>query len=270
MTQRAEYLYGNVLRKNAIAGLTLTETSYTADLRLPKHAHEEAYFCFVLQGEYNENYGRHSRSCTPSTLIFHPSNETHSDQFCVAARCFNIQMNAGWQERTRQYSLSLNQPVDFRGGLLPQLAMRLYSEFYSTDACSPLIVEGLALEMIGEACRPSVNKSANVAPRWLLTVRDLLHEQFSGNFTLSELANSAGVHPVHLAREFRRFYHCTIGEYSRRLRIEFACRKISTSDMPLSEIALAAGFFDQSHFTRTFKACTGKTPQEYRSIFSPR
>jgi AraC family transcriptional regulator len=270
MTQLAEYLYGNVLRKNSVAGLTLTETSYAAELKLPKHAHEEAYFCFVLQGEYSENYGRRSRSCTPSTLIFHPSNETHSDQFYVAARCFNIQMNAGWQERARQYSLLLNQPVDFRSGLLLQLAMRLYSEFYSGNACSPLVVEGIALEMIGEACRPSAGKSASLPPRWLLTVRDLLHEQFSGSLTLAELADSAGVHPVHLAREFRRFYRCTIGEYSRRLRIDFACRKITTSDMPLSEIALASGFFDQSHFTRTFKACTGKTPQEYRTIFSPR
>ena len=270
MTQLLNYLYGKVLRKSFIAGLTLTETSYAADLTLPKHAHEEAYFCFVLQGEYTESYGKHSRSCTPSTLIFHPSNETHSDQFYAAARCFNIQMNLHWQERARQYSLLLNQPVDFRGGLLLQLAMRLYKEFHSDDACSPLVVEGIALEMLGEACRPSANKSTNCPPRWLLAVRDLLHEQFSENLTLSELADSVGVHPVHLAREFRKFYRCTIGEYARQLRIDFACRKITTSDMSLSEIALAAGFFDQSHFTRTFKACTGKTPQEYRTIFSPR
>lgn len=270
MTQLSGYLYGKVLRKNFVAGLTLTETSYAADLKLPKHAHDEAYFCFVLKGEYTENYGRRSRFCTPSTLIFHPSNETHSDQFSVAARCFNIQMNALWQERARQYSLSLNHPVDFRGGLLMQLAMRLYREFHSEDDCSPLVVEGIALEMMGEACRPSARKSVGLPPGWLLAARELLHEQFSEGLTLSEMADSVGVHPVHLAREFRRFYRCTIGEYARQLRIDFACRKITASDMPLSEIALAAGFFDQSHFTRTFKAYTGKTPQEYRTIFSPR
>jgi AraC family transcriptional regulator len=270
MTQISGYLHGEVLRKNLVANLTLTETLYAADLKLPKHAHEEAYFCFVLQGQYTENYGRRSRSCTPSTLIFHPSNETHSDQFYTAARCFNIQMNAHWQERARQYSLSLNQPFDFRGGVLLQLAMRLYSEFYNDNDCSPLVVEGIALEMMGETCRPSASQSSGRPPRWLLTARDLLHEQFSQSLTLSELADAAGVHPVHLAREFRRFYRCTIGEYARQLRVDFACQKITASDMPLSEIALAAGFFDQSHFTRTFKAHTGKTPQEYRTLFSPR
>jgi AraC family transcriptional regulator len=270
MTQLSGCLYGKVLRKNLVAGLTLTETSYAADLRLPKHAHDEAYFCFVLKGGYTENYGRRSRSCTPSTLIFHPSDEIHSDQFYAAARCFNIQMNALWQERARQYSLSLNHSVDFRGGLLLQLAMRLYGEFHSDDACSPLVVEGLALEMMGEACRPVAGKSVSLPPRWLLAARDLLHEKFTESLSLPEMADSVGVHPVHLAREFRRFYRCTIGEYARQLRIDFACRKITASDMPLSEIALAAGFFDQSHFTRTFKACTGRTPQEYRSLFSPR
>jgi AraC family transcriptional regulator len=270
MIQLSGYLYGKVVRKNLVAGLTLSETSYAGDLKLPKHAHEEAYFCFVLKGEYTENYGRRSRSCTPSMLIFHPSNETHSDQFYVAARCFNIQMNARWQERARQYSLSLNHPADFRGGLLLQLAMRLYHEFHNGDASSPLVVEGIALEMIGEACRPSTSQAASLAPRWLLAARDLLHEQFSESLTLSEIASSVGVHPVHLAREFRRFYRSTIGEYARQLKIDFACQKITASDMPLSEIALAAGFFDQSHFTRTFKAHTGKTPQEYRTIFSSR
>lgn len=270
MIQRSGYLYGKVLRKHFVAGLTLTETAYAADLRLPKHAHEEAYFCFVLKGDYSENYGRRWRSCRPSTLIFHPSNETHSDQFHSAARCFNIQMNGCWQERAGQYSLALNQPADFRGGLLAQLAMRLYHEFHNGEACSPLVVEGIALEMMGETCRPSAGKSPGLPPRWLSAARDLLHEHFSQSLTLAEMAETVGVHPVHLAREFRRFYRCTIGEYARQLRIDFACRKITASDLPLSEIALAAGFFDQSHFTRTFKAYTGKTPQQYRTLFSPR
>jgi AraC family transcriptional regulator len=270
MTQIPGHLHGEVLRKNFVANLTLTETLYAADLKLPKHAHQEAYFCLVLQGEYTENYGGGWRSCSPSTLIFHPANETHSDQFYTAARCFNVQMSTGWQERARQYSLSLNRPVDFRGGILPQLALRLYSEFYSEDACSPLVVEGIALEMLGEACRPAASPATGLPPRWLLAARELLEEQFSESLTLAELADAVGVHPVHLARQFRRFYRCTIGEYARRLRIDFACRKITASEMSLSEIALAAGFFDQSHFTRTFKAYTGKTPQEYRTIFSRR
>jgi AraC family transcriptional regulator len=74
-----------------------------------------------------------------------------------------------------------------------------------------------------------------------------------------------GVHPVYLASEFRKHFGCTIGEYVRKLRVEFACRRISESDSPLSDIAIAAGFSHQSHFSRTFKAVTGMTPAGYRT-----
>ena len=49
-----------------------------------------------------------------------------------------------------------------------------------------------------------------------------------------------------------------------------ACRQISASDVPLSEIAVAAGFFDQSHFGRTFKQLTGMSPAAYRETIRSR
>jgi AraC family transcriptional regulator len=260
-------LYGEVVSTGTIAGLTLTETKYCIDLKLPKHAHIEPYFCFVLKGAYTESYDRRWRSCKTATLVFHPPEEPHADHFHTDARCFNIQMNQAWMERMRQYPVSLNEPKDYPGGVLPRLALRLYDEFRKADELSSLVVEGIALELIGEASRRFAKKTDRVAPRWLAEVRDLLHEQFCEPFTLHQLAHGIGIHPVHLAREFRRFYHRTIGDYVRQLRIEFACEKLRQSDTPLSEIALATGFFDQSHFTRIFKQQTGKTPQQYRSLF---
>jgi len=58
---------------------------------------------------------------------------------------------------------------------------------------------------------------------------------------LEDVAKIAGVHEVHLSREFRKTFGCTIGEYVRRLRVEFAAQQISLIDTPLGEIALAAG-----------------------------
>jgi AraC family transcriptional regulator len=63
---------------------------------------------------------------------------------------------------------------------------------------------------------------------------------------------------------FRRQNGCTVGEYVRRLRVDFALRQLSETENPLSEIAAAAGFADHSHLTRTFKAYLGLTPSEYR------
>jgi hypothetical protein len=57
---------------------------------------------------------------------------------------------------------------------------------------------------------------------------------------------------------------CSVGDYVRQLRVEDACRRLATLDAPIVEIALAAGFTDQSHFTRTFQRLRGLTPAEFR------
>ena len=94
--------------------------------------------------------------------------------------------------------------------------------------------------------------------------KNVVDKEFRAPLTVAGVAASVGVHPVHLAREFRKAYRSTVGEYIRRRRITFACREILRSDTPLTEIAMAAGFSDQSHFSRTFKRLTGKTPSLYR------
>jgi len=103
---------------------------------------------------------------------------------------------------------------------------------------------------------------------WLAQALDLLREQFSERLTVGHIATSVGVHPVYLARGFRRFCRCTIGEHIRQLRIEHACHELCSSDIPLAAIASAGGFSDQSHFSTTFKRFMEMTPAQYRRTFS--
>jgi AraC family transcriptional regulator len=102
-------------------------------------------------------------------------------------------------------------------------------------------------------------------PKWLERVRDILEQRFAEPFKLSEMAAEAGVHPVHLAREFRKHYGTSVGEYLRKVRIEYACRELMDSNAAVANIAFAAGFADQSHFSRTFKRFCGTTPARYRA-----
>ena len=141
--------------------------------------------------------------------------------------------------------------------------MKLYREYRRMDQLSPLIIEGLALEIIAEVTRREFRLERR-PPRWLLQARDLLQAEFSRNLTLNSLAKSVGIHPVHLATTFRQHYRQTVGEYVRQLRIEYACGELSASDAPLVDIALAAGFFDQGHFSKTFKRFTGISPARFR------
>jgi AraC family transcriptional regulator len=266
----SEYFHGNTIKKFSTAELKLSETTYASALRLAPHSHDEAYFCFVLEGSFTESYERRSRSCRQSTLVFHPTGETHSDSFETDARCFNIQMNASWFDRVRRHSSIIESSTDFYDEELCNVAMRIYREFRDLDNFSSITIESLTLELIAKSSRRAIRKSEPKPPLWLRRVREILDERFDESLTLVALSESVGVHPVHLAREFRRFYNSTVGEYVRKRRIETACRQISATEFPFSEIAHAAGFFDQSHFTRTLKKFTGMTPSEYRAAYRSR
>ena len=249
-----------------LAALTLSETAYPPRLKMAAHSHEPTYISFLLRGAYAERYGKRVRMCKPSTLIIHPSEERHAVEFHdTGARIFRIEIKAQLLGRIREHSMVLDHPADFHGCPATWLAARLYREFRERDDVSPLAIEGLALEMLSEAARPARRVSKSRPPRWLEQARDYLNANFVKNSSLQSIAGLVGVHPVYLAREFRRHYHLTIGDYVRQLRIQSACQQISKSDAPLIEIASMLGFCDQSHFTRSFKRLTGMTPTEFRA-----
>jgi AraC family transcriptional regulator len=93
----------------------------------------------------------------------------------------------------------------------------------------------------------------------LRDVRDLIAAHYTEPLDLADLAALLGIDSVHVARAFRQHYGCTVGDRIRELRIERAKTRIAAK-MPLSEVALDAGFADQSHFTHTFRRAPGVTP----------
>jgi AraC family transcriptional regulator len=260
---------GIVLKEQQFSGLRLVDGIYTANTKVPLHAHEQAVFCIALKGECHESYGGKVRSYEGLTVEFLPANQCHALDFpSTDTRAFSIDIAPYWLERAREYSLSLADSIYSRNGQLTGLLMKIYREFGETDGAAPLAIEGLTLEMLAEVSRRRRPTSDRKPPRWLVQAQDLLRARFSERVTITDVAAAVGIHPVHLAREFRRFHHCTIGEYIRRLRIERACEQLRDSQISLAVIAGEAGFSDQSHFSRTFKRLLGMTPARYRATLS--
>jgi len=260
---------GRVLRRQEIAGSVLSETAYPPYLSVPRHVHDQVgYFCLTLQGGYTEYSKYQNRELGPATLLYHAPGEAHSDNFMgEQTRLFCV-----WVSRERLRSVRVNarasdKSAHFSCGSTLQLALRMYKEFRSMDALSPLVIEGLTLEILAETFRAGLREFEPLDPPWIRRAGDLLHVRFNESPLITEIAELVGVHPVHLSRVFRRRFGCTVGEYVRRLRVDFACRELSHSRKPLSEIATTAGFCDQGHLSRTVKRFTGMTPAEYRSAF---
>src|SRR5207302_385476 len=82
---------------------------------------------------------------------------------------------------------------------------------------------------------------------------EFLREQFRDPVGLRDAAREAGVHPVYLARVFRRHHGCPVSEYLRALRLVEAGRLV-LEGASLAHAAHAAGFADQAHVSRRFSA----------------
>jgi AraC family transcriptional regulator len=251
--------------------ITLVESVYCPEHSLPAHEHAAAFFDLVVDGTCSEVVGGRMRDRGGSTLAFHPGGEVHSSCWHGhEPRCFHVEISATLLARARQYSPILDRSCCLSAGLPIRLATHLYHEFRRMDEFSLLVIEGLTLELLAESARLASSIPERKPPRWFRKVRDLLHDKFAARLSLDEIAGAAGVHPAHLARVFRQIHGCSLGDYLRRLRAESACRLLTTSDAPLVEIALAAGFSDQSHFSKVFRSQTGMSPKQFRKSFSRR
>lgn len=267
---KAGQFYGRTSQTLSADAFRFTEKSYSPRARLPSHAHELSHFCFVLQGAYSEKIGATLFERQPAALVYYPPDVSHAEEHFTSGRHLLVEIDFAGLEKVRQYGARLTEPVLLASDSALRLAARMYREFTERDAFSALALESISMELLIAASRESAPQAERSAPPWLEKVKEYLNENFPAPPRLEELARAAGVHPTHLARVFRRFEHCTAGDYIRRIRIAEAQKRILAGDEPLVEIALETGFADQTHFTRSFKRVTGMTPTEFRRTFRAR
>jgi AraC family transcriptional regulator len=230
------------------------------DREVPEHTHANAHFVFVVRGTYITEARNRPGLCGAATLIFNPSGTTHRDRFRSERGCFfTINLEAAVATIVEARYPSAQSLTSHE---LLSVVTAAHREFRGPTSFSEMILEGLGLELAGRLGASSVERDGNV-PRWLLRVRDSMHDR-RDKLTVGMLAAEARVHPVHLARAFRQYFDCTPGEYLRRCRIERLRELLRRSDLSLASIALEAGFADQSQMTTAFRRATGRTPRAYR------
>jgi AraC family transcriptional regulator len=256
---------GSLLRWRRVGGLLLAEVEYEPGQRIHRQTHPHARFVLVLKGAITEIREDEANTYGSSALLFRRADEPHSYAVSrTGATCLIVDVDAAWYAKAREQAQVLARSAAFRGGFVVHLAHRLHGEFGMRDDVSLLAIESIALGMLAEASRRVARDADRPAPAWLRQARAFVEQHFAEPVPLTDVARRVGVHPVHLARTFRRVYQTTFGGYVRQVRIDFARRELAASSGSLSEIAVAAGFCDQSHFTRLFKQYTGLTPAEYR------
>lgn len=254
-----------ILKQGKYESVVITEAIYPQGQRIEKHCHPLPNLGLVMRGSCTHAVAgcRDAETCVPGELHYLPSGEHHAFSFQSDARCLLARVNPPTLERLREY-VKVDLPSGKQvGEVLRGLSTRLIWEFRQDDDLTALAIDGLILEIFAGMNRfhrlPSCKPSSAV-----LRARSLLHDAASGPLTFGHVAREVDVHPVHLAREFRKAFKRSMSEYVREIRVQKALQLLVKSEVAMSEISQLCGFCDQAHFSKCFKKVIGVSPLEYR------
>ncbi len=247
--------FGHTCRTVKLDGLRLTKTRHAAGARIGNHRHSLAYATVVLEGGYEEKTAKSLHSCTAGSIVFHEPGERHANRF--GTRDTNL-LNLTWIEPESVPGFGASRV--WIGRAARRLSLELASEIADADSTSKTAIESLAAEV---AVLGTVTGNAGTdIPGWLHQVEERLRDEYLAPPALSELARDAGVHRSHLARTFRSHFKRSVGAFVRELRLEWSAERLRRG-APIVDVALGAGFSDQSHLTRWFRRSRGLTPRAF-------
>lgn len=254
--------FGDHRRETRPDGLVLTDTAYTHDF-VDWHYHENAYFTFLLQGGLREFNKREGYDCTPGTLLFHHWQDPHYNiKPPGSARGFHIELEPSWFSRHQVDAAALEGSRRLDDPRHTFLFRQLHLE--ASREAAPVVLDALLLALFGNLLGQSA-RIGNGIPVWVGRLREILHDGREP-LTLEGLSDAVGLHPVYLSQAFPRYFHTTLGDYIRRLRVERSVGLLLGSAESLTGIAYAVGFSDQSHYIRCFRKVYGVSPGRYRVL----
>jgi AraC family transcriptional regulator len=245
-----------------VNGFTVSELRFPGDYVQDAFEPMLPYLALVLEGGMVKSFRTRTMPFGRGSAFTMPAGMWHGARFGSAGATIVI-------VRPRSESTPLTDAfrrlVELRGRGFNWLAWRLAAELRASDAAAPLAAEGFALEILAATAREAaIDRRVGRAPRWLNAAEEFLRARVEAPVGLSEVAEAVGVSAAHLARVFRARYGTSVGEYGRRLRLDWAVAEIARGEAPIAEIAAQAGFADQSHFTRLFRQHVGMTPARFR------
>jgi AraC family transcriptional regulator len=261
MLEAGRYL-GRPTTRIATSRGTVVESTYAAGTRLRAHAHARMHFCLVLEGGYEEQLGRHASLRQPGTVLFLPTGCEHAERHLTAGRHLMIEAGDQVLAEVRELARVPTAAVTMARRSATRLGARIARELRRPDTLTPIVVDALIAELLGEVCRESHRPDSR--GDWVAAVRDLLEAEPLRAHDLAGLGRAVGRHPMHVARSFRRRFGLSVGGYLRQQRVLWAAAQLRETGASIAEVAAAAGFSDQSHLSRWCRAFLGQAPSELK------
>lgn len=262
--RNGEYLAPQFNTRN-YNGLLVGVTNYASQVETGLwHSHEYPMISFVLYGTNQENRKRQSIERTAGSVNYYHSGELHQNIYNeFPSRHISLEIDPAFLKRYDYTEAQIERAVSLSEHPVFTFT-QLLKEVNIEDEQSSNSVEMLFHSFIENSFALNEKK----IPEWMKTVHDILNDRWAENISLDELSRKADVHPTTISKYFKKYFQCTLGEYTRKLKINRSIEILNNSNNSFTEVAYQCGFSDQSHFTRVFKSLTGFLPKEYLKLRS--
>ncbi len=254
---------GRRLRSRLLGGWAVHEVAYPGGWRAAPHAHAHANLTFVSRGTIEETARGEARVLRACHAVAKPAGVVHGDRCGPdGASTLVIEFPGESFLPPETGGRDSSGYATLWGPAVARAALRTSSLVRATRPDALDEVQEIVLETLALVSRGS--ERARGGPVWLPRARGLLHDAFAAPLRVQDLARELGLHPVYLARAFRRGCGCSVTAYRRRLQVSDAARRLAGGGESLAKVALQSGFADQSHLCRAFRAAIGVAPGVFR------
>jgi AraC family transcriptional regulator len=259
--EQGQYV-GNILKEQRADGILASVSAYHQHLFNDNwHCHVNPHISFVLQGGCSEKK-KNQYERLPGRITFYQAGEPHQIIRMFQSVHVNLEMTEDFLVQSgfagATFCNTLDKTPDAR-----LLMLSVYRELLADDTFSHTSVKMLLLEFLNRA---QCWREEKQLPGWIKKVYEVMNDRWDEILSLENLSDIAGVHPVTVSAYFPQYFSCTLGAYMRKLKIERALEMLKTPGITSTDVAYNCGFFDQSHFTRTFKQLTGLLPAQYQKL----
>ena len=248
--------HGVEVALRSFGGARASRVLHAGNQKIDTHKHDWVCITVPLVGSGLEVFeGGEARIDGPCAIL-HPAGSYHGDEIGpFGLETFSIQFDPEWLGCGP--GLKSGRSTAWVGGGAAAVARRLAEAWNDPDRTESE-VKDVTAEFVRRASAPV----PVATPAWIERIR----EETCGiqDLSTAELARRVGLHPVWVARSYRRAMGEGLADARRRHRVAAAAQRLRGSNELLADVAAASGFCDQSHMNRNFLEVLGRTPLQVR------
>ena len=206
-----------------------TAAGFTA----PEHTHEECCFQFVLQGSFPERSADRQDAYPGGSLIFRPEGFFHENpSFDAPTRSLCVRLDTTEFPSHFSALAERHNTVFFRAPEVVAIGHRICKEMRGLDDLSSLLVEAACVQALTLLTREARNSAEGNSSHLAAKAEALVRARLYSSLQLQDIAEELGVTRYELARAFQAQWGCSLGEYTRTLRLQAALRLTGGDESP--------------------------------------